>query len=207
MEVFQAFHNLSHPGSKASAKLIGQRYLWPAMNKNIVHWARNCVSCQRSKVSRHIHVQPSTFLELDQRFDHVHMDIVGPLPESESNRYCLTMIDRFSRWPEVIPIKDIIARTFFTLHAMDVQRKKRTQSESIIFKAMTQLIGSKRVRSTANNPASNGMIERLQRVLKTAIKCHESKQWVEVLAVIMLGLRTCFKEDLKASAGSGVHLW
>lgn len=72
---------------------------------------------------------------------------------------------------------------------------------------MTQLIGSKRVRSTANNPASNGMIERLQRVLKTAIKCHESKQWVEVLAVIMLGLRTCFKEDLKASAGSGVHLW
>ena len=33
------------------------------------------------------------------------MDLVGPLPETDShNRYILTIIDTFSRWPIAIPL-------------------------------------------------------------------------------------------------------
>lgn len=39
------------------------------------------------------------------------MDIVGPLPVSKGFRYCLTMTDCFSRWPEAIPLRDIQANT------------------------------------------------------------------------------------------------
>lgn len=41
---------------------------------------------------------PSHFVAPDGRFDHVLIDLIGPLPVSEGFMYCLTMIDRFSRW-------------------------------------------------------------------------------------------------------------
>ena len=46
----------------------------------------------------------STFTIPDARFDIVHIELVGPLPPSKGFTYLFMCIDRFTRWPEAIPL-------------------------------------------------------------------------------------------------------
>ncbi|GFX44728.1 transposon Ty3-I Gag-Pol polyprotein [Trichonephila clavipes] len=42
-----------------------------------------------------------------ERFQHFHVDLIGPFPPSHGFTFLLTFIDRYIRWPEVIPVSDI----------------------------------------------------------------------------------------------------
>lgn len=67
------------------------------MHKDIAKWSRTCADCQASKINRHMHIRPAQFVAPKSRFEKVHIDIVGPLPNSKGFSYLLTMIDRFYR--------------------------------------------------------------------------------------------------------------
>uniref|UniRef100_A0A5S6QZM1 RNA-directed DNA polymerase n=1 Tax=Trichuris muris TaxID=70415 RepID=A0A5S6QZM1_TRIMR len=114
--VIDALQSLSHPSIRGTKRLVSQHYMWPLMNRNVADWTTTCCACQRSKVQRHTKAPPTIFEIPDRRFDHVHLDIVGPLPPSRGNSYLLTMVDRFTRWPEAVPIPNasapVIARAF-----------------------------------------------------------------------------------------------
>lgn len=53
-----------------------------------------------------------TFLPPDTHFEHVHVDLVGPLPPSQDFTYLLTCVDRFTHWPETI----LLTTYFIMLH-------------------------------------------------------------------------------------------
>ncbi|BHF65278.1 Era Like 12S Mitochondrial RRNA Chaperone 1 [Sparganum proliferum] len=50
-KVFSSLHNLSHPGSRATDKLVSDRFVWPGMHKDLKAWTRACLGCQRNKVT------------------------------------------------------------------------------------------------------------------------------------------------------------
>ena len=208
--IFDLHHRLSHPSGKATLKIIRSKYFWPNMNRNIIQWARTCQDCQQSKITRHVKNTPTVISAPDSRFSHVHIDIIGPMPESNGFKYCLTMIDRFSRWPEAIPLKeataDTIAKAFYSGWVARfgspkiVTTDQGAQFEAALFKALLKFTGCERIRTTSYHPASNGLIERWHRSLKAAIMCHDAKfEWSDTLPTVLLGLRTCVREKLKAS--------
>lgn len=206
---FQKLHGLSHPSARTSARLVADRYVWPHMRKDCSSWARSCLACQRSKVSRHVTAPLGNFPSPSARLRHIHLDIIGPLPQSDGFAYCLTAIDRFSRWPEVWPMKSItaeeVADTFvsgwisrFGVPAV-ITVDRGGQFESALFSRLMQTCATKKIHTTSYHPQANGMVERLHRQLKAALMCH-SETWSKALPLVLLGIRTALKEDLQCSS-------
>lgn len=212
--VFDSVHGLSHPGINTTVKMVTQRYTWPSIKKDCREWARNCLQCQRSKVTRHVITTPGTFQLPSSRFEHIHIDIVI-MPMSEGCRYCLTCVDRFSRWPEAIPMEDqeaaTVARAFYTNWVarfgtpLRITSDQGRQFESHLFRELNQLTGASHYRTTAYHPAANGMVERFHRQLKAAIKCHQHSRWTEILPTVLLGIRSAWKDDLQSTVAEMVY--
>ena len=109
-KVFSAIHNLSHPGIRATRRLVSSRFVWRGMAADVGLWCRECADCQRAKVTS----QPSAPIQPisvpARRFTHLHLDLVGPLTASvEGFTHVMTMIDITTRWVEVIPLSSTTA--------------------------------------------------------------------------------------------------
>ena len=151
-QVFNALHSMLHPGIRATQHLVTTRFVWPGINSDVRHWTRACLQCQRSKVHRHTVTPLATFATPDACFSAVHLDLVGPLPPSKGHSYLLTVIDRFTCWPEAIPIPDITAITAaqafisgwvsrFGIPATITTDQGR-QFESVLWTELMHLLGS-----------------------------------------------------------------
>ena len=184
-DILKTYHGLSHPSTRVMDRMIRRQYIWPNLMRDVASYCRTCLACQTSKISRHNKPLPSHFSVPDARFQHVHIDIVGPLLPSNGYRYLLTMIDRYSRWPEAIPIPDMTAETvaqeFYKNWVSHygapaiLTTDQGQQFESGLLNEIMKLLGIKRIHTTSYYPAANGMVERWHRDLKAALMCTASE--------------------------------
>nr|VZI02841.1 unnamed protein product [Spirometra erinaceieuropaei] len=210
-KVFSSLHNLSHPGSRGTDKLVSDRFVWPGMHEDLKAWTRACLGCQRNKVRRHNKTPIGTFPTPDARFSHIHLDIVGPLPLSNGCSYLLTCVDRSTRWPESIPLPDVAAPTVVKAFLSRwvaifgapsiITTDCGVQFESHLFQSLLSFLGCTRIRTTAYHPAANGMVERFHRQLKASLRAAaDLENWADHLPLVLLGIRSALKPDLDCSA-------
>ena len=215
-KIFEQIHNVSHPGARSSLKQVRARFIWPRINSDIKLWTKCCSACQRAKITRHNVSAVSAIPTEGGKFDQLHVDLVGPLPYNKGYTYLLTMIDRFSRWTEAVPLADITAETVANaiLHnwiarfgvPVSISSDRGAQFESSIMKSLMQTLGCLRITTTAYHPRANGIIERFHRRLKDALRASaDPHHWVDKLPLILLSLRTAIRDDGQPSMSDIVY--
>ena len=95
-----------HLGWKRMTNRLLQRFFWPGIYMDVQELYQICPECQR--VGRHHkHKAPlMPLLVVDQPFEWVGIDLVGPLPRTKvGHHYVLTMVDYGTWYPEAIPLR------------------------------------------------------------------------------------------------------
>ena len=214
--VFNAIHGVAHPGIRASRRMISSRFVWRGLNGDVARWCRDCVACQRAKVTQQ-HTSAVEPIPIPQRrFSHVHVDIVGPLPVAAGGAtYVLSMIDRTTRWVEAVPMSNITAATcaeaFFNTWVSrygvpeTLTSDRGTQFTSAAWADLCTRLGIRHVTTTSFHPQANGMVERVHKQLKDGLRAREaSVDWPTQLPWILMGIRAAPKEISGFSSAEAV---
>ncbi|GFN78285.1 Pol polyprotein [Plakobranchus ocellatus] len=130
--------------------------------------------------------------------------------------YLFTVIDRFTRWPEAVPLPDAQASTCATalLHHWvarfgvpeDIASDRGRQFTSALWTQLNSLLGINANTTTAYHPQANGMVERLHRQLKASLKARTtSSNWFDELPMVLLGIRSSWRVNPGCSPAELVY--
>lgn len=113
-----------HQGHQRTLAALQMKYYWPKMKQDVINYVNTCVSCNQRNTSPADRKPAPMQLSYTPKepFQHVAIDIVGPLPTTKNvKKYLLTFQDVFSKYPEAIAIPDQTVQTItkkFVTHIM-----------------------------------------------------------------------------------------
>lgn len=100
--------------------------------------------------------------------ERVGIDVLGPFPHTDKgNRYILTAMDYFTKWPEAYSllnqeaetIVDALVEGMFSRLPEFIHTDQGRNFESRVFAAMCEKLGYHKTRTTPLHPQSDGLVE------------------------------------------------
>lgn len=192
-----------HLGPQKTYGKIRTRYYWRNMFRDIERWCKSCVDCAMKKSPRNRHKAPLLPIPVENAFDRVAVDCLGPFPVSNAgNRYVVVFTEYLTRWPEAFAVPNIDAHTIASLLIDNILARhgaprtllsdRGTNFLSALVRAVCDLLNTKKVNTTAYHPQTDGMVERFNHTLCQSVSMYVSrdqKDWDTHLPAVLFGYR------------------
>ena len=198
IKIFEVAHTHELSGHRAESTTynrVKRYFYWPGMFKWIEMLMLDCLSCQTNKSARkdlnEAPLEPWGQLEAIPLHT-LHIDHKGPLrPLSKGNRFCLVIVDAFSRFIQVYPSKNAEAletvnqlEKFITTFGIPQQIVHDNGNAFISndFVHYTNEMGITLCPRTAYSPWTNGKVEVQNKHLTNYLRhfiCKSGSNWSE----------------------------
>jgi len=200
--------NGGHLGLRRAKAALQKRFYWPGWANDVRLAKRQCEQCARHHRPQAKHQGPLQPFLTGEPWERLGIDITGPHPtSSRGNRYVLTIIDHFSKWVELYPMKNqeatTVARIIFDkiicVHGCPLQilTDHGTNFEGQVFQQLCRLVEVDKIRPTVYQPSTNGQIERFHSTMHHMIAkwvASDQRNWDETLPAVAFAYRTSENE-------------
>ena len=191
-------------------KALCRHWWWPNLYRDVVEFCRNCAECSVVSGSGRRQVPPLHPIPVQRPFQILGVDIMELPTTAQGNRYVIVFQDFFTKWPFVFPAPDQKAIRIARLLTEEVfpvvgvpEALLSDRGANLLAHVMQDvcgLLGITKLNTTAYHPQCNGMVERMNRILKATLRKHAAKfgpQWDRYLPGVLWAYRNMPHESTK----------
>lgn len=205
-----------HRGVDATLATIQNVVTWPQLREDVRTHVRECAVCQKMRAKPR-EVSPGTTMA-ETPFESIYIDCFGPLPESNGYKHVLCMVDRFSAWTVLAPVKNLSAEDLamaFWVHwiggvgaypRMITSDGAKAFTSGLFEAFLTELKVTHHV-SAPGHPEGHGMVEMRNATAQTimAIEFKDRPSWDKWLPAVQFVLNTSLSAIRGASPFEVLH--
>ena len=181
------------------------------MRSEISKWSRACLTCATRQPGRAFK-PPLTPIPVGGAFDRLGVDVIQFPRSKNGNRYAVVFVDYLTKWPEVFAVADQTAHTIAQLLVEQIISRHGVPAELLsdrganfvsgLIKEVCQILGIKRLNTTAYHPQTDGLVERFNRTLTAMLSKvveKSGKDWDMKSPYVLFAYRTSMQESTKES--------
>jgi len=211
--IIRVYHDdMAHCGLDKTLQGLSANYWFPAMRRRIRDYISNCLTCLLANCntnSREGEMQIAVNVTVP--FQIVHADHFGPLTQSpEGYKHILLIVDAFTRFTWLLPVKSTSSREtikqfqhvfkFFGF-PQEIVTDRGTAFASREFADFVHDREIKHRLIAVAAPWANGLVERVNRFLKSSLKklVEDQNNWSSQLSIVQYVINNTFHKATKST--------
>ena len=213
-EVTELAHRVTHSGVEKTCAYLSDRFYWVGMRKNVEQCCRECIVCLENKraIKKREPLKPIVLDNPEPRRA-IAADIAVQLWGAEGYRYMLIVIDLFSKFVEIVAMRDQTAESvcsallngwIYRYGVPDMlltDQGRNVDGEAV--RKMCARFGINKKHSSAYHPQGDGQAERAVESVKQALRCFLVDQnlvktsWPSVLQEVAFNVNSLMSSSTK----------